>query len=429
MENKPNNSTFCLAPWLALYVGPDTEIVPCCIFDWNNPLGQLKDGSSIHEVINNEKYVNLRKDLYNGVKPKSCDHCWKQEGFYSTDRSMRLNLKRKYGDLTQEVLENTNEDFTLKETKFYFLDIRFSNKCNLKCRTCGSHFSSSWYADEEKLGWRKASVNGQVFTNNKLKKSVNEEFLDFILSQLPHVKEIYFAGGEPLIQDEHYIVLDRLIELGRQNEVEIRYNTNFSNFTYKDKNVLGYWKQFKNVVIGASLDANYERGEYMRKNLVWANAVENRKKLLKECPHIHFHVALTLSIFNAYNVTDFHKEWVELGLIGPQDFMVTPLYDPKPYRIANLPIHHKEAIKERFNNHLEWLESFKFDNGDLMYKWAIDSFRGVMNYIDTDPLPGWEREFVFRNGSVDNVRGENFFDVFPEYNDLKEKLSGSANIL
>jgi organic radical activating enzyme len=414
-----NKDTFCLLPMMSLYMGPAQEVMPCCVGNWQSPMGKATSKESLIQIYNNDKFRQLRHDLVNGIKNPTCDHCWKFEELHATDRSLRKVTANKYKHLEQEVISRINPDYSLNKIEFNYLDIRFSNICNLKCRSCGGHFSSLWNADEEKLGWDKWQPE-----RKKIMISVGDtDMMDLILEQLPNVKEIYFAGGEPLVQDEHYMVLDRILELGLQHKIEIRYNTNFAKLTHKGKKVTDYWQKFSKVVIGASLDGSHERGEYIRKGLDWATVIQNRKDVMAECPHVNFHISLTLSIMNAYNIVDFHREWVELGLIKPNEFMINLLFGPDCYRISNLPDHHKEKVIKLYEDQMAWLTA-RFNSGkDIKSDWIVDGYQGAIELIKQDRQPTWVNDWNWRNGAVDRIRDEDFFTVFPEFSDLKDLLN------
>ena len=143
---------------------------------------------------------------------------------------------------------------------------------------------------------------------------------------LDYVEQIYFAGGEPLLMEEHYRILEELV---RREKFDVRliYNTNFTQTYLKNRSVFEYWRQFRSVAVGASLDASGDRAEYIRKGTDWAQVVENRREMLRVCPEVDFYISPTLSIMNAWHLPDFHREWVDLGFIRPQDLNVNILQD------------------------------------------------------------------------------------------------------
>lgn len=399
--------TFCIAPWTEMHFGVKKEVLPCCKYNGYHPLGNLTDTDDLNEIYNSEKAKSVRNSLFNGIKIKDCNSCWLDESI-SNNESYREFHNKYYGKYIDEALENTNEDFSLKEIKLRRLDIRFDNKCNLKCRICNSDFSTSWYSDDVLLG-RKSTEKTDVY-----KQTISSKVFDFIINQLPNVEEIFFAGGEPLMQDGHYLILEKAIELKLNKKIRLTYNTNFSNLKYKKKNIISLWKQFQQVNIGASLDASHSRGEYQRKNMIWNDVVNNRKKLLKELPNVVFNLIPTVGILNVYNILDFHREWVELGLLDVNNIKLNLLSEPVCYNIQNLPEHHKNKLKKLYKSHITWLNTI--DESNL----AKNEFYKIIKYIDKVPSNFTElSEFIDYNKKLDTIRDESFFDIFDEYTDLE----------
>lgn len=393
-----SEDSFCLAPFHSLYVDTTNVIRPCCINTLNNvTFDQHKKFSSQY---NSDQMKKLRKDLSIGIKHSSCDHCWNAEKVGMP--SLRQGINGRYKEYFDRIKDSIDEDYKVNNIDIKYLDVRFNNKCNLKCRTCSPRFSSSWYNDFNKRF-------PQISIEKKLDSDVT---IDSISEILDTVNDIYFAGGEPLITEQHYEVLDYLIKNGR-TDVAISYNTNFSKLFYKNYDVINYWKQFNHVTVSASLDGNHKKGEYIRKNLDWNRVIENRNRLLIECPQVNFSINCTLSILNAYNITDLHKEWVELRLIKPKDFHVNLLFGPSCFKLSNLPNHHKVSLKQCYLSHIDWLK--KFSDTDSV----ITGYKSALSMLEENSEENWKSNFLNEIESYDKIREENFFNIFPEYSDLK----------
>jgi len=405
-KSKLNKDTFCIAPWISTHFGVHKEVMPCCKYDYFNPLDTLTNIDDVSIIYNNDNSKNLRNDLFNGIKNKSCSMCWKEEEL-SESESYRQFHNRVFKQSISHALKNTNDDFSLKTIKLKRLDIRFDNKCNLKCRICSSDYSTSWYSDEVKLG-KKLKPISDVYN-----EVISPKVFDFIIEQLRNVDEIFFAGGEPLIQDGHYLILENAIKLGLEKKIRLTYNTNFSKLKYKNKNVISIWKKFKQVNIGASLDDSGDKLEYQRKNIINDDVLENIDKI-KNIPNIDFNLIPTLSIFNVYSLPNYHKEWVISKKIKLENIQINPLTHPTFYNIQNLPNHHKDRIKKIYNNHIKWIESIEPDNK------SKDEFYKIINYID-DAEFNYEKikAFLEINRNIDKIRNESFFDVYPELSDLE----------
>lgn len=253
---------------------------------------------------------------------------------------------------------------------------------------------------------------------------------DDLLNQImPHCETatmIYFAGGEPLIQKEHYEVLLRLLELGR-TDVTIRYNTNFSQLKLKNyENVLEYWKQFKNIEIGASIDGSYERAEYWRHGTKWDQIVENAENLKKIVPQATLKISYTLSWVNVHNLIELHKEWVSKKYIGFEDIRISCLSTPPYYSLKSIPLWKKQEIENLLNEYILWgkktapLEYYYFE---AIVKNAIEFMYDTNESDDPDTNM---REFMRITKKLDNIRGEDFFSVFPEHLNIKEAYGNDS---
>ena len=403
------SKTFCMLPWMHMHAFPDGRAYPCCLADYWHPVGDLRK-NTMKEVWNQDKYKDMRKNMLAGKECKECTKCYEQEtnGFFS----MRNDSNRNYGHHIKEV-ENTTADGEHEEFKLRYWDVRFSNLCNMKCRSCGPIFSSQWYNDHVKLYKRVPDVLGRDMARIEYTTGNEDDMINQMLPHLPHLEQVYFAGGEPLIMKEHYFMLEKLVELNK-TDVRIQYNTNFSEMRYKDKHVFDYWKKFKNVSVGASLDGMGPQAELIRKGTNWQQTEDNRMRMMEEAPHVDFYVSATVSVMNVLHILDFHKEWVSKGLIAAKDFNINVLQGPEWYRIDILPTWFKEeVVYPAYEEHIAWLEPQdtlqRATNG---YKSLLNMMRATDNSQDFEKF---KREIYI----LDKLRDEQFWDTFPELARLK----------
>ena len=398
------SKTFCMLPWVHMHAFPDGRAYPCCLAEYWHPVGDLRK-HTMEEVWNQDSYRTMRRNMLEDKVCKECSKCYEQEEHGAF--SMRNDSNRNYGHLIGEV-DQTQEDGTHPEFKIRYWDVRFSNLCNFSCRSCGPIFSSNWYNDHVKLYNRKPDVLGRDMQRVEYTAGDEDAMLEQMLPHIPYLEQVYFAGGEPLIMKEHYFMLEKLIELGK-TDIRIQYNTNFSELRYKDKHVFDYWKHFKNVSVGASLDASGSRAELMRKGTNWAQVEKNRDLMMKEVPHVDFYVSATVSVMNVLHVLDFHREWTNMGLIAAKDFNVNICQSPDWYRIDILPdSFKKEIVIPLYEKHISWLEPI--DNLNR----ATNGFKSLLNILKANDashiLPKFKEEVM----KLDNIRNENFWNIFPE---------------
>lgn len=409
LQRLTESKSFCMLPWVHQHAYPDGRVYPCCLADYWHPIGNLKK-NTMKEVWNQEGYKEIRKLMLKDEPVKQCTKCYEQEknGFFS----MRYDANRSYGHNISDV-DKTLPDGTHPEFKLRYWDVRFSNLCNFRCRTCGPVFSSNWYNDHVKLYDRVPDVNNIPMARIEYAAGDEDSMIRQMEEHIPYLEQVYFAGGEPLIMKEHYYLLEKLIEAGR-TDVCIQYNTNFSELAFKDKHVFEYWKHFRTVGVGASLDAMGPRAELMRKGTVWSQTLANREKMLAEVPHVDFYIAATISSMNVLHILDFHKEWVKLGLIKPKDLNVNICQSPEWYRIDIFPKHFKEnVIKPAYEKHIEWL----MPQDSL--KRATNGFKSAINFMMAEDKSQVLPRFIQEVEKLDILRSENFWQTFPELTSIK----------
>jgi hypothetical protein len=274
----------------------------------------------------------------------------------------------------------------------------------LSCRSCGHIFSSSWYQDQVKLAGEDWGKKNKVLNYAGRTKT---DMWEQLIPHLDYVDQIYFAGGEPLMMEEHYNILDELERRGRF-DVRLAYNTNFTQIKLKDRTVFDYWKKFKNISVGASLDAMGPRAEYIRKGTNWDTIERNRELMLDICPQVDFYISPTLSIMNALHLPEFHRDWVNKGLIKPQDLNVNILQGPEYLRIDIAPIKYKQRVRITYEEHLEWLRPL-----DPLQRATVGFESAIKFIMSTDNTHLIDR-FWSKTRELDAIRNENILEIIPE---------------
>jgi organic radical activating enzyme len=395
------SKTFCMYPWIHLHAWPTGQAFPCCHAE--APAGQLGNTrtQTLLEIWNSPTQRRLRTDMLNETSNSACVRCYEQEksGFFSG----RQSANKHHGHQIERI-KNTKSDGSLEQFEMTYWDIRFSNLCNLKCRSCGHIFSSQWYQDQAKLAGKYWKERNTVLNYAGRTETDMWEQLE---PHLDYVEQIYFAGGEPLLMEEHYSILDELVRRKRF-DVRLIYNTNFTHTDLKGRSVFEYWKQFESVAVGASLDDMGQRGEYIRKGTDWAVVEQNRRDMLTICPEVDFYISPTLSIMNAWHLPDFHRDWVAKGLIRAQDLNVNILQDPAHYRIDIAPAAYKGSLLARYREHIEWLRE-----QDPLQR-ATQGFESAITFMTATDNTHLIDTFWRKTHELDAIRKENILDVIPE---------------
>jgi len=422
LEQATKSKTFCVLPWIQQYIGPAGDVKPCCIYQHSAELGNLSN-NTLEEIWNNDASKDIRVKMLAGEVVLDCGKCNLREGLETGRKNYnRSHFKRPY--VIDSIL-STQPDGTVPEHNLYYMDVRFNNLCNFSCRTCGPYFSTSWIADyiklHSKLNGIELSQSKKLLSDKVFHYPGNSEDHAFneIEPHLQTVKDVYFAGGEPLMQIQHYQILEKLIQIGNL-DVGILYNTNLSILKLQGHNVIDYWNKFKTPIrVNASIDGSYERAEYWRRGTVWENLVSNAKTIKKSAPSVVLSISYTLSWPNAINMVQLHKEWVELEIIKPEDFSINLLDAPAEYSLQNIPDWKKQQIEEIYREHMSWL---KEQEGDVEY--SISQYENAIKFMNQHQRDVHESLITFskKTTALDEIRNENFYDVFPEHEDMREYI-------
>ena len=301
---------FCIQPFIHSCIWTDGRALPCCI-NHRYELGNTKT-ESLYDIYsnNNKKLVDFRKEMLEGPElPKSCYRCGDMEKQYA-DNSYRYYSNKHYGHLLDNI--EINPDGTVNNSKIYTWDVRFSNLCNLKCRTC-DNINSSKIAEEEK---KHIDNNIVVF-----KEAFDDrtEFFKFFEENIDVIEEIYFCGGESLLLKDHYVILDLLVKHEKFDTV-LRYNTNCTKLSLKNKHVVDdYWVKFKSIRLGLSLDAGWEQLSYIRHGSNWESILSNLRHIVDKCPHAFMQLSPTISILSAFHISKLHLFLVKENIMKLND--------------------------------------------------------------------------------------------------------------
>jgi radical SAM protein with 4Fe4S-binding SPASM domain len=398
------SESFCMLPWMHLHAYPDGRAYPCCFAFDPYPVGDLNK-NSLKEVFNGDKMKEMRVRMLNNQKSRECLKCYDQEksGFFS----LRLSSNKHFGHnigLVDSTQPDGTADFVMK-----YWDIRFSNLCNMACRSCGTWFSSNWYEDHKKL-------TGSPPPHAKIMRvgRHTDDLWEQMLESFEHTEQFYFAGGEPIIMEEHYRILKEL-DRRKMYHVRLIYNTNFSKTRFKDIDVFELWNKFDSVSVGASLDAEGARAELIRKGTVWEETIANRRRMIEMCPKVDFYISSTVGLINSLHVTDFHRSCVEQGLIKPQDFNFNLLQHPIWQRMDILPPEYKQQVKEKFEVHIRWLK----DQDPLTR--ATKGFESALDWMFKTDNQKHLDLFFANTRKYDKMRNEDTLEIFPEWRELFEK--------
>lgn len=397
-----NNKSFCSFFWSQIHVDQQSgNVKPCCISHNEMSLGNIND-QTIDELWNAPLLQELRSKALKGEEIKGCEKCTKLD--QSGQESLRTYANDNMSPQVKEWVAATDENGKCPSSKPTTWDIRFSNVCNFKCRICNGLLSSKWFDDEKKLG-----INEYPNAIRKSIKDINKFMLDFE-QYVPHMDSIYFAGGEPLITDEHYLVLNEIIK--HEVKPSVIYNTNLSTFTHRKSSILDIWSTLGDkLTIQASLDGSGARAEYMRSGTVWSQIESNLRELKDRCKDAKLIINPTLSIYNAFHLPDFHREMVDKGFISVTQWQINYLQDPYYQNAKNLLDTDKKELFDKYTKHIDWIYSHG-DSDDI--KSIAEQFKTSIKFFFEEVEANQHSEFLDKTRDLDKIRKERFSDIFPE---------------
>ena len=387
-EDLLNSKNFCILPFVHSHVSTTGNSHPCCL-NFDVTFGNVKElGIANVYSKNNTALINFRQDMLDNGLPESCKKCSRPESY--GDISHRITSNQTFGHVLNDIDDLVNNE------DIFLWDVRFSNLCNLKCRMC-SRGSSTRIAEEEGV-------------EDVLVKPFNEyeEFFDFFIKNIDHVTEFYFCGGEPLMMEEHYKVLDLLIE-HKKFDVALRYNSNLTVLKLKDKDIVNYWRQFKNVKVSASIDAGWEQLSYIRHGADWDIVLKNLSNIRHNLSHVNLIVGATVNIFNAFHVFKMYNYLLDQDLLEPDGMYFIPVFGNTS--LSCLPL----DMKKKVNDY--WLAEL----AKVTKQNVIDSGMALLKEMNSLDKNHMLPKFIEDVKELDRKRKESFIQVFPE---LKELLNG-----
>jgi sulfatase maturation enzyme AslB (radical SAM superfamily) len=449
LEEKTGSKTFCVLPWIHFATRPNGDMRLCCSANasgagTDHTVGLVKNEKGVPanfanskplEAWNNDYMKDVRLTMLEGKIPASCSKCIGEEdkGVISK-RLWETYTWMNDGIDLQELVENTNEDGSVPD-KLTYLDLRLGHTCNIKCIMCSPHDSSRWVQDHEKLlkkttipiiseqmRWDKETFNNTWYEN--------PDFWEQIYEQIPNLKQVYFAGGEPLMIKEHKKFLEEIINRGYADKILIRYNSNALLLT---DDIIELWKNFKRVKFAVSLDDTDIRNYYIRYPSDWDTIVENLHKLDNTPDNVQVSIATAIQILNIKHLPEFAK-WkiqqnfkkINLGLVpgnvqmGGGIFNMHLLYIPTFLSIRVLPEQDKQEVHKIFSEFKSWLRDNYRQDDDY---WKINPYgwkrwQAILDFMDSEDhthlLPAFN-EYI---NNMDSIRNTSASDVFPELKHL-----------
>jgi hypothetical protein len=445
IEEKTGTSTFCALPWIHVATRPNGDARLCCGSNASQATKGILDAGlvkkengypanfgkeTLQSAWNNEYMRNVRRTMIEGKIPSSCSKCFEEEanGIFSKRMWETMYWDNEGLDFEQLVNE-TSEDGTVPPVIRY-LDLRLGHTCNLKCVMCSPHDSSRWVQDYDKLisktkspiilkqvNWDKNTFDNYWYENPALWEEIFE--------QIPNIKQLYFAGGEPLMIKEHTKFLEEIVKRGYAKNITVRYN---SNGVLVDDYIINLWSNFRDVRFAFSIDALTDRNHYIRYPVDWSEIETALEKLDNTPDNIQIGIACAVQIFNVKHLIDFAKwkiqrnfkkiNFFKVGgyMAGGGIINMHMLYIPTFLSARILPKEDKDQLVKDFAEFKQWLwdnytqdDEFWHNNPNGWNRWE-SILKFVLAEDHSHLLPDF-KEYV---DNLDGIRNLDAQKIFPE---------------
>ena len=385
---------FCVLPWISLETSPIGTVRPCCLAE-----DELVDNAGNKFDLSTAKFAgiqtsnnmqSLRQEFLDGKQPQTCRKCWREE------RAGRVSKRMHTLDRLKHMLA-AETTWTTEAKPLRFLDLKLGNICNLKCRICGS-WSSSTFATEELQHLSKDEDRRSNHHYHMLKQGAwpreNPTFWNEIAQVSTDIQYIEFTGGEPFMIQEHFDLLQGLVDRGLAGGIEIHYNTNGTQWPESAAEI---WQHFRHVEIAFSIDDVGPRFEYQRSGAEWALVEANLarfKQLRQHYTNISLQVCSTVNVFNVWYLPELAAWNSSQGF----DYVYwNMMHEAYYFSIATLPEAAKRAITVKLRTSgsasdaaLEFEKITAFMNGGV----SLDGKLLRMKIADLDRKRGQDLRLV-----------------------------------
>jgi MoaA/NifB/PqqE/SkfB family radical SAM enzyme len=405
-------------PFTGLATREDGAICACCR---SYPVGFI-DKNNLEDIWNNDVMKRIRKQVLNDERPVECKPCFdlEDQGVESLrQRHIAGKIPEARINLYPNALDNLGDDYTMP-FEIATIELKLNNLCNLKCRMCHPGDSTSWndWDQVEEFYKKEKSIIAVLIDNHNLKNKPhldkfedNPNWWNSFEKLLPYFRRVEFAGGEPLMDPQHYRILDMLAPYGDQ--IEIKYATNLTMLGKSNRTVWQYWPKFKSVAVNVSIDGIWDSYDYIRGNGSFSEIVHNIKQI-QTIPNISRIVgAVTVQVSNVLVLDKIIEYFLDdIGII----FHSHRVSFPVELSVQVLPPELKALAVERLIKIQDRVKDFKLVQArPELLAYTLGQIQDNINYINAiDESHRWPDTIEF-NRRLDVTRDQSFTTVTPEF--------------
>tara|TARA_B110000858_G_C17791379_1_gene470112 strand:- start:957 stop:2327 length:1371 start_codon:yes stop_codon:yes gene_type:complete len=431
------SSSFCLAKWSQLTLYLQNGYNHSCHHPTPHKI-PLKELEQNHKALHNTKYKKRQmRQMLKGQRPSECEYCWKIEDLgkeYISDRIYKS--ANSFSQVKKdEILEKRTQDIEPS-----YLEVSFSNTCNMKCAYCSPDISSSWMEEIQKYGGYKTSSkyndinyfkdNLKIPYKQTEKNPYVEAFWKWWPELYPKLHTLRITGGEPLLSKDTWKVIDELIETPNKDLI-FSINTNLmvpdkliDKLIDKFNQLDGKVKELQLFTSGEATGAHNEYIRFGTNHKKWEN---NCEKVLSNVKNVLFSIMTTVNLTSVVTYIDFLKYLLTIREKYNKDvdfnkvqFMTNYLRYPEFLSIQNLDNLSKNTFKENVENFIVESKSKSWDERGYLTEEQINQLQRLIEYMNTTPnvdkINQNRKDFYLFTEEYDKRRNTNFKETFPQLN-------------
>lgn len=357
------SKTFCPYPWIHIMTQPSSTINFCCVANGqikkdDGSILMLNKGDDISTVWNNNHYRKIRKQMIEGERVDGCQPCYELEDLgipsyrenYIQDW---MGFHREADNIKQIVDKSIDNDYVVEESPQY-LDFRLGTLCNLRCRMCQSQNSSAIYKElkdeelytEEERDFIVKTSHWNDFSDYTQPWFDDPGFLSTVETWLPNCNRLYFTGGEPTIIQRVYWILEKCVELGINENIDLVFNSNMTNIQPRFLDLIA---KFKSVLMCLSVDGYGTTNEYIRSGSTWSIVDKHIRDYATSDVVGNLLFSPVVQIYNILNITDLidYAELIQKETGRRIDISFLLNNYPKCLDIRNLPQNIRDVAIEK----------------------------------------------------------------------------------
>ncbi len=405
-------------PFTGLATREDGAVQVCCR---SHPIGFIHK-QSLEEIWNNDSMKRIRSQVLNNERPPECEPCFvlEDQGVESLrQRHIKGEIPEARINLYPKALEKLQDDYSMP-FEIPTMELKLNNLCNLKCRMCHPMDSTSWndWDQVEEFYIKENNIMVKFINDFNLKEKPHlDKFEDnpnwwaSLEKNLPYFRRVEFAGGEPLMDPQHYRILEMLAPYGK--EIEIKYATNLTTLGKSNRTIWEYWPQFRSVAVNVSIDGIGLSYEYIRGNASWAELVNNIKQIQQISNISRIVGAVAVQVSNVLVLDKMIEYFLnDLGIV----FYTHMVKYPNVLSIQVLPEELKKIAVDRLKEIIPRIKDFKMvHKHPMLLNLTIGQINGVINFIQAKDQSHLWKDCIEFNRRLDVTRSQVFERATPEF--------------